>query len=170
MPEQVAWLFKNAVKKSEDDLNKRITLIDTGNLVIDSFVTNYITTAKNKNILFEYSIDFNKDDVPIENYDLCIILGNLLDNSFEACQRIKSINDKKILLKIHVQDNFFVIYIANTYDQEEHSNTKKDEFIHGYGTLNVKNIVDKHHGFYYAKAEDVYEATVSLPLKTNKVL
>ncbi|MBR6222181.1 MAG: GHKL domain-containing protein [Lachnospiraceae bacterium] len=156
------------IEENESSLKKNITLINTGNLVIDSFVTNYIFTAKQENIQFNYLIDIDKENVPIENYDLCIILGNLLDNSFEACRKIKDDQPKKISLKIHISGNFFVIYIANTYDTAIPDTLIANinhELIHGYGTLNIRKTVDKHHGFYYAKAEDIYEATVSLPLK-----
>lgn len=153
------------VEKNESSLNKNVTLINTGNLVIDTFITNYIYTTKTEEITFDYKIDVDKSVIPIENYDLCIILGNLLDNSLEACRRILRMNARKIVLQIHINDGFFVIYIANTYNHNEKPINKYDEFVHGYGTLNIKNIVDKHHGFYYAKAEDIYEATVSLPLK-----
>ena len=34
--------------------------------------------------------------IPTSDYDLCIILGNLFDNSIHACQKISSKQEKKI--------------------------------------------------------------------------
>lgn len=53
--------------------------INTGNLVIDAFVSNYMTIAQNDNIHFDTKIQIIPSRIPTDDYDPCIIIGNLLD-------------------------------------------------------------------------------------------
>ncbi len=61
---------------------------NTGNLVIDAFVSNHMSIAHNENINFNTDIQSISGSLPISDYDFSIILGNLLDNSLNACRKI----------------------------------------------------------------------------------
>ena len=155
--------LKNLVKENEKTIAKSLPMINTGNLVIDTFIGNYVLHARNENIDFSYSIDVSKEDVPLEDYDLCIIIGNLLDNSFEACRKLPGEDEKKIEIRIHLKDNSFVMYIANAYCKDEQSHKNEHHLIHGYGINNVTKIVEKNHGFYHVRKGNLYETVITIP-------
>ena len=96
--------------------------------------------------------------------DMVIILGNLLDNAIEACEKTE--NKKEIKLEIKYILNNLFITIENTYngnlnDAErggEHTElpkTTKGDFInHGVGLRNVNDIVNKYNGEMSWTAKD----------------
>ncbi len=131
------------------DIEDTYTEINTGNLVIDAFVSNFKNIAETNGISFSPTLKIDANRIPINDYDLCVILGNLLDNSFNACRKNAG-GHNFIALTISVNENdIFYIRIENTYDPaEECTSLHKTDFLkHGYGMDNIENIVEKNHGF-----------------------
>lgn len=150
------------------DIEKKYVIVNTGNLVIDSMISNYFSMAKERSIDFRYSIQISKEDIPLHDYDLCIILGNLLDNSFQACKTYDRTEDESrspfVELKIHKKDHFLVINIENTVCTELSDKPSAYTLYHGFGLSNVKNTVEKYHGLYYQKTDEhIYKTTISIP-------
>lgn len=75
------------------DLDSTVSRVNTGILVIDAFLNNYITMAESDSTIFKTNIQIDKSLITINEYDLCVILGNLLDNSYEACKKQSSPKD-----------------------------------------------------------------------------
>lgn len=149
------------------DLESRYCSINTGNLVIDSFVSNVILQASSNGIHINTRLRVEKDLIPCDDYHMTIILGNLLDNAMNACtgQTGGTIN-----LDIQTVDNSFVIHITNTYhappDEKLPDNFDNFDFIHGYGLKNVKRSAEECGGFCLIDYEDgLYSITVIVPLK-----
>ena len=148
------------------DLESRYAPVNTGCLAIDALVSNYILQTKSKGIQLTTSLKVEAQRVPVSDYHLAIILGNLLDNALNACQGQL---DPKIVLKIQqVENNAFAIYIANTYvpgpDDKVVQNLDEIDFIHGYGLDNVKKSVRAYNGIMRVKHEqDVYSVAIVFP-------
>lgn len=149
------------------DLESRYCSINTGNLVIDSFVSNVILQASSNGIRINTRLKVEKDLIPCDDYHMTIILGNLLDNAMNACtgQTGGTIN-----LDIQTVDTSFVIHITNTYhaapDEKLPDNFDNFDFIHGYGLKNVKRSAEECGGFCLIGYEDgLYSVTVIVPLK-----
>lgn len=148
------------------DLESRYAPVNTGCLAIDALVSNYILQTKSKGIQLTASLKVEAQRVPVSDYHLAIILGNLLDNALNACQGQL---DPKIVLKIQqVENNAFAIYIANTYvpgpDDKVVQNLDEIDFIHGYGLDNVKKSVRAYNGIMRVKHEqDVYSVAIVFP-------
>lgn len=151
-----------AIQKLEQSYNR----INTGNLVIDAFVSNYLSIAENENIQFYTDIKIDTNHIPVNDYDLCIILGNLLDNSIEAVRNISSPKKREIDVHILTKSGNFIIHICNSYYPNFQSSTKKNRLIHGYGCKNIEQITLKSNGTYSNMIEkDNYVAIVSIPYK-----
>lgn len=149
-----------AIKNLEQSYNR----INTGNLVIDAFVSNYLSIAENENITFHTDIKVDTNHIPVSDYDLCIILGNLLDNCIHAVRQITPPKERKITVQLFTKDGNFVIHITNSYYPEEHHSKKEDSLLHGYGCKNVEQITLKSNGSYSCWIEnETYTAIVSLP-------
>lgn len=121
------------------DLESRYCTINTGNLVVDAFVSNLLLQAKSRGIALQTDLKFDNDILPINDYHMTIILGNLLDNALNAC---KNQLNAKINVSIRTADDNFSIHVANTYVITSSDKAPEDfestDFIHGYGLKNVK--------------------------------
>lgn len=157
------------INESNQELEERFVRINTGNLVIDTFMTNYDTIAKENEIKFDYEIAIDKDEIPISDYHLCIILGNLLDNSFNEAKEYlllhSSHNGFQISAKLLSTKFFFVIHVSNTLVDSRTLHKKEFNPEHGFGIINVQDIVKKYCGLYNQNITDsTYETTVSIPI------
>ena len=163
------------INSNSAEIENRLLRVNTGNLVIDSLISNYDAALKDKDITFEINIGIDSGDIPLCDYDLCIILGNLLDNSFNATNsyinaREGTPNNRIIQLQIKTKQRFFVLHIENPCIQNSNIKKDSDQLIHGYGLLNVKEIVSKYNGIYFQETDNsIYKTTVSIPILRDSV-
>ena len=156
-------------------LESSYSRINTGNLVIDSFISNYLLTAQEHSIRLIPDLQLDYSLIPISDYDLSIILGNLLDNAFNACTKIDNLQGRQINVSIRTdtQHQQFLLRIRNSKSHKPTSESIND-LIHGYGLNNAKEYVEKNNGILTIKDTDYeYEVVVLLPmgnLMNSKVL
>ena len=148
------------------DLESRYATVNTGCLAIDALVSNFMLQTRSKGIQLTTSLKVEAQRVPVSDYHLAIILGNLLDNALNACQG--QLNPKIVLKIQQVENNAFAIYIANTYvpepDDKVVQNLDEMDFIHGYGLDNVKKSVRAYNGIMRVKHEqDMYSVAIVFP-------
>lgn len=159
------------INESNQELEERFVKINTGNLVIDTFITNYDTMAKENGIKYNHDIVIDKEEIPMSDYHLCIILGNLLDNSFNEAISYHTVYSSyegfQISTKLITTQNFFVIHVSNTLVDSNNVHKKEFNPEHGFGIINVQDIVKKYSGLYNQNITDSkYETTISIPIKT----
>lgn len=154
------------LKSSITDLERTYAKINTGNLVIDAFVSNYIDIAAEEGIQFDTDIHIDPDCIPVKDYDLCVILGNLLDNSLNACRSIAPPAKRYIKVQIYIDANdTFIIHLSNTVSSDaKQEDGSTDNLIHGYGLENVKTISETYHGMCSTIAKDTYDVYVVIPI------
>lgn len=123
----------------------------TGNACIDTLLVAKSLISKSKGIKFEIINKFNSN-ISSNDIDLCIILGNALDNAIEACEKIENSNNRYIKVILKGENNSVSVCIHNSKvnDIEIFGDsiltTKKDERKHGLGIKSIKSIVNKHDG------------------------
>ena len=107
----------------------------------------------------------------IENMDLIVIMGNLLDNAIEAAEKCE-LGYINVYLSAQNNNAFSTINIVNNYVEsievknDKIISSKQDKTKHGYGIQNVNNTVQKYNGFLQNLYEDnVFSAIVMLPNK-----
>ena len=152
-----------------NNLEANYASINTGNLVIDSFVSNFKKIAEYNHIVFTENISVDANKIPITDYDLCVILGNLLDNSFNACSR-SSVPDRQIHLDIYSNTNdTFLIHTSNSYTpMPPGSGSYISTLDHGYGMENIRNIVEANHGVFQFSEKDLFEVALVIPVLDAK--
>jgi len=129
--------------------NLKESYIKTNNDFVNAIINSKMTLAKSRGI--KIFCTTTSDFGEIKDIDLCNLLGNLLDNSIEACQAVKK-KEKSIELKIFSNGNGVIIDIKNSIESSvlahnpELKTNKKDSNSHGYGIINIKNIVKKYNG------------------------
>ncbi len=159
--------IQNYLTEAINDLENSYNTVNTGHLVVDSLLNNYLSLAKEEHIRLETDLNILPNLIPTSDYDLCIILGNLFDNSIHACQKISSKQEKKISVHLLTTSKEFIIYIKNSMIEQQKDTKKKDtqNLYHGYGTENITQTVTKYLGTYLQIAENgYYEVTITIPI------
>jgi len=105
------------------------------NPVINSLICDYARKCKELNINFDVLIN-TPLEFKLPNYEMCIVLGNLLENAVEACQKN---NERHIKLVIKPQGEQLAIMVKNTFngevikDGDKFISTKKNDENRRYG-------------------------------------
>lgn len=140
--------------------------VNTGNLVIDALVTNSLNIAQANGIKVDTQLNLYSQKVNIERYDLCVALGNMLDNAIEASKKVKIAEDRFILIKIHSNESALFIHILNHMENEvaHLQSLKSNPDIHGIGLTNISRICDKYGGNMTIETKNkVFDNMVLLP-------
>jgi len=121
---------------------------------LNFIVNSKIGEAKRRGISVTARIEDVQDCI-IEDYDLCSLLGNILDNAIESAEKEK---EKHIMIEIYNFSGYQVYFIKNRVEKPvlDHnvtlSSCKKDKENHGYGMKQVQTIINKYQGHM-----DIYE-------------
>ncbi|WP_196001612.1 sensor histidine kinase [Clostridium sp. 1001271B_151109_B4] len=154
--------ISNIIGKFSTD--KKI-LIDTGNPVLDSILTEKLEIAKRQNIKLSTDIFINKN-LKIDLLDCCIIFSNILDNAIEALSKVK--NNKYLEIKLMSKGNILICKIINSIDKnviinKNFKTSKKDINSHGMGLKNINTAIQKYDGELFINYDD-FTFTVSFTL------
>ena len=136
-------VIENYLKQMQDFMLNPKEYISTGNHDLDGVVNYYMRKAEE--VLDKVTIDVKLPERNgEENFYLCMILGNLLDNAIEASVHSEekylrfSMKEKKGFLLIGLENS----YLGNIKEKNGHFYTKKKhQQTHGIGIENVKKIV-----------------------------
>ncbi|WP_142413826.1 sensor histidine kinase [Hathewaya massiliensis] len=149
--------------KSLGVLNKNIediTYID--NVIIKSLVYSKLCEAERNDIGFSFNIRNGVIEQYLNDYEISDILGNFLNNAFEAVQYEE---DKRVILNIFLEGEESIVEVRNagkTIAPENIESIFKKGFStkankgRGYGLYNIKRIVEQHNGKVQLFFEDDY--------------
>ena len=104
----------------------------------------------------ETTIEVNSPgNLKISNVDIGVVIGNLLDNAMEACEKCPK-NTRFIHFIAHYHKNVLVISCKNsTVGKVNGTRTsKKDKINHGYGLKSISMIARKYNGAVEYSIED----------------
>ena len=123
--------------------------------------------ATQEQIHFEATIQIDPNKIPLNDYDLCVILGNMLDNCLNACRNNSSANNHiRLQITMDKQDSL-LIHTANSYQSASPavSNIEQNtELYHGFGLKNIERIANTYHGMCCIKAEQEFQVYVVIPI------
>lgn len=159
--------------RAEQEINKVGAIIDdiksttyTGIVSIDAILNNFANSLV-ENIQFHNSIFFSQLG-RIDEIDLSILLGNLLDNALEECLRIDTCKQPKIIAcEIKQSGNYINIVITNSKRGGTTSfrTSKSNKYKHGYGLKIINDIVNKYDGnISYDITYDKYSTIILLKI------
>lgn len=166
------------LKRLQENIPEYFTSISSGNTAIDAIITNKLQLARQDNILFRYSIML-AGICPLSDLDITAILGNLLDNSLEACRKLlkqQSDTSPYIHLSIKPFRDMLQIQITNSSDgyykiTDNHclQTTKEDQTMHGYGMKHVQEIVRKANGIIKIQPEsESFTVNILIPFVSSE--
>lgn len=123
---------------------------NSGNIVIDSLLGYWHLVAKRKGIDFLVNVSIPMK-MSFKGADICLILGNLLENAVEAAEKVRE--NKYIKIKMKYDKSNLLIFLINSYQgqlikmkDKSLKSTKSDVGNHGVGLPSVYRAVAKYHG------------------------
>lgn len=154
----------------------------TGKSIIDAMLYYKHNQAREDHIQWECDAHI-PPECPIDDFDLCVIFGNLLDNALEACQKIPIESDRFINIQAHLVKKCLLIEIINSAEIKtipaieiktpenvnhyigSNSRVKHPIYIkHGIGLRNVKDAIAKYNGTMSINTNDnIFRVSILLP-------
>lgn len=151
----------------ETDLDDIHLLFETGNIGVDAILNSKISLALHKGIPVNYKAVVPKETT-VSDIDLCVVLGNLIDNAVEACLEVERENQ---FIRLYIGQFQQQLYISVSNATHETARKLDEDYIshkrgnHGHGLKRINRIVDKYEGYINRKNEaGVFVTEIMLPL------
>lgn len=122
--------------------------VSSGNVIIDSILNHKLVLAEEKGIEMKVDITI-PEAVELNDIDVTILLGNLLDNAIE---NVEKANEKRVLILIRYDKGRIFICCENPYNGiikrrgNVYDTVKHDRKNHGMGLKSIKGVVEKYDG------------------------
>ena len=101
------------------DLTKQVPVdrdrIWCGHPVADALLSCYLSLAEAADIRAEVRAQIPSTLPRVSDGDLCVLIGNLLENAVEACQRMTD-GPRTLTFRARVQGDMLIMTVDNTYD------------------------------------------------------
>ena len=157
----------------EQDLDSIDIAIRTGNVGLDAILSSKVSIARKNNIEVNCTAKV-PDQLKISDVHLCAIVGNLLDNAIEACEKIKSEEGNQFpqkFIRIYIGMFKQQLYISVSNSTNAKHRRRLNELVtsklgeHGFGLRRIDKIAEKYDGFVNRKNEPgIFATEVMLPL------
>lgn len=142
------------------------------NIVANSILGYYYLKSKKANIPFHCICSIQRQ-LNVSDSDLCIVLGNALENAIEACEKLSNSNARCISVEVRNTNGQLLIKVENSYNGclkmkgNSFLSTKSGEF-HGIGIQNIKKVVESYNGFVkMGNDEKIFTLMAAFPNSYN---
>lgn len=157
----------------EQDLDSIDIAIRTGNVGLDAILSSKVSIARKNNIEVNCTAKV-PDQLKISDVHLCAIVGNLLDNAIEACEKIKSEEGNQFpqkFIRIYIGMFKQQLYISVSNSTNAKHRRRLNELVtsklgeHGFGLRRIDKIAEQYDGFVNRKNEPgIFATEVMLPV------
>jgi len=159
----------NYLRSLNDDLTNVDTTIKTGRVMVDAILNGKMNIAAQNDIPVNAKAKI-PEHAQITDVDLCVIIGNLLDNAIEENKKLP-VDGRFIRIYIGQKNTQFYLAFTNAAGKKKErrgslfGSTKGVD--HGFGLARVESIVKKYGGLFFADSEDGgFTAEILIPLRT----
>ena len=138
-----------------EELEKYLNELDTDLTAVDTII-------KTGNVMI--------DAVLNRELDICLIIGNLMDNAIEACLKIQEPDNRFIRVYIDILRGQLYLYILNAVGDSPRRKghgyvSGKGGRYHGFGLMRIDQVVERYQGYLERQDEEgVFATEIMLPL------
>ena len=149
--------FNEYVDNIISSLNAKTVYSNSENVIIDSILNYKLQTVADMDMELEVEVAVPKK-IEIPEYDITIILGNLIDNAITALKQYEG--EKLFSVKISYSRGSLLITLINSYNGEIKEKNgklltiKNDEENHGVGLKSVEEAVERNNGYMKISHDD----------------
>ena len=161
------------LEEVEDSVQIYESIVQTGNEVLDTILTEKSLYCKSKDIQVSCVADGIQMKF-INTVDLYAILGNAIDNAIEEVEKFQEKEKRQIDVLIYRQQQLLAINVINPlkgkleYEAGLPVTTKADRKIHGFGLRSIQYILKKYDGFMNVTEEDgIFTLMMLVPIPTS---
>ncbi|GHU62434.1 hypothetical protein AGMMS49983_03850 [Clostridia bacterium] len=148
-------------------LPRTVTETYCENYAVNAVAAYYIAIAEKEGVRVDAKLDIPKNTGRVLAVDLCVIVGNLLENAIEALHRMEE-PDKYIRARARIVGNALSIIIENNFDgisrkqhgtylsrKAEGGRRSADGWRHeGIGLSSVRTVCERYGGLLQIESED----------------
>ena len=139
------------------------------NDVVNAVICYYAALSKDSHIRFDAKADY-PESCSISETDITVLLGNILENAAEACQR-QSGNQTFIKLRILRRSSSELLILADNtcstpviFKEGVPMSSKRDGM--GIGTSSIQDIAERYHGIVrFEWKEGIFYTSVMMQYK-----
>lgn len=162
------------VSRYLSDLNADLTTVDTviktGRVMVDAILNGKLNIAAQNGIPVNAKAKI-PEGTPVSDIDLCVMIGNLLDNAVEENRRIEPEN-RFIRVYLGRKNTQFYLSVTNAAGKKQRKSGARFEsskgYDHGFGLARVEDVVKKYGGYFSADSEDGgFTAELLIPLSED---
>ncbi len=129
------------------------------NIIIDTLIDSKINIAKEHSISYTWDINV-PSQLPFDDIDLCTLIGNAIDNAFDACL-LDNTAEKFVNITIHYKNKCLYCHFRNSYvhkliasPQKHFLSTKSYLKQHGYGLPSIQYVTNKYDGLFETNVQN----------------
>lgn len=152
----------------DSSLSQLDQVVKTGNLMVDAILNSKLTLIRKQEIAVDCTASV-PSEMNIKAIDLCVLIGNLLDNAMEACEAIPQKEQRFIRIYIDIVKGQLYLCITNSMlgrarKKGDFYPTAKDGS-HGFGLGRIDHTVRSYNGYLSRQSEEgVFSTEIMLPL------
>lgn len=155
------------LRSLNDDLTNVDNVIKTGRVMVDAILNGKMNIAAQNDIRVNAKAKI-PDGTPVTDVDLCVIIGNLLDNAVEENKKLPA-DDRFIRIYIGQKNTQFYLAFTNAAGRKLNKRGRlfasQKGVDHGFGLSRVESVVNKYGGLFSADSEDGgFTAEILIPL------
>ena len=139
--------------------------------MINTILSEYVTKAEKSEIKFDVYVEPGCIIRQVKDIDIVSILGNVLDNAFEAAGKVDA-PSVFFRMFMHEKGKMCIIKVVNDYGEDiiekngVVQTTKKEKGIHGIGLKSIAKTAEKYNGsFSYYTEDKKFYAVLILPIE-----
>ena len=147
-----------------------LLIVKTGNIMLDTILSSKKDEADKQTINFKLTLNV-QPDLYYMSIDICILLGNAIDNAIEACM-MSAKKDRVIEMDLTADSSRFLLRMKNTVGEKPHligeflQTKKSDRLRHGVGLQSIKQISKNLGGdMSYKYDEEYFSIWIYIPVK-----
>lgn len=142
----------NYVQLLQSGQLSRVFSINSRHPIVDAVLNQKYQRARALGIQIQVQVN-DLSGLGLELHHLVVLLSNLLDNAMEACLRLERKEERAIHCSFLLQEELLFLSVANTSPPVKITGrrlptTKRESEGHGYGMVNINDIL-KHYGADY---------------------
>lgn len=152
----------------ESDLKTVDAVVKTGNPMADAILNSKLSLAAEKHVPVKTSVQIPVK-LSMSELDLCVILGNLLDNAIEASLTLPE-GERMVRVYMDIKETRLYISVTNLCAARKQKktggrfeSTKGDG--HGFGLVRIDGIVERYGGYLSRNSEDgAFTTEILIPM------
>lgn len=142
----------------------------TGSKAMDALLYRKRKQAEEGHITWDCEMQMLDQCGNIEEFDLCVLMGNILDNALEACERLSAEEDRYISVRCCKWKQYLLLEVKNSTNLQTvvaigHTQKEQPEE-HGIGMMNIRETAQKYNGVVNIEtAHGEFVISVLLPFR-----